>query len=150
MALPDAWVDRIFTKLTLTYGRDFLSRWEGLDMRAVKADWAHELSGYQANPSAIAHALSLLPDGKPPTVQDFKVLCRGAPRTDTLALPAPKLPPGRLKENMEAIAAAMTKETTHRLDWARTLAARIERKVIVPTLFQKQCLREVFGGEELP
>lgn len=114
-------------------------------MRAVKADWAHELSGYQANPSAIGHALGLLPEGKPPTVQDFKVLCRSAPRSDALALPAQNLLPGRLKENMEAIASVMTKETSNRLDWARTLAARIERKEIVPTLFQRQCLREVLG-----
>ena len=26
MSLPDAWVDRIFTKLSLVYGHQFLSR----------------------------------------------------------------------------------------------------------------------------
>lgn len=29
MSLPAAWIDKIFTKLTLAYGRDFLGRWEG-------------------------------------------------------------------------------------------------------------------------
>lgn len=90
MALPDSWVDRIFQKLTLTYGRDFLGRWEGVPLEEVKADWAHELDGYEKAPHAIHHALKNLP-AKPPTVLDFRALCQKAPASsDAPRLDAPQ------------------------------------------------------------
>lgn len=87
MSLPDAWVDRIFEKLTLVYGHRFLRQWEGLDMAAVKADWARELGGYAQSPYAISHGLQYLPPDEPPTVLQFRELCRRAPDR------APRLPP---------------------------------------------------------
>lgn len=80
MSLPDAWVDRIFLKMTLVYGHQFLSRWDGMPIELVKADWGKELSAYQQNPGAIAHALEHLPTAKPPTVLEFRDICRRAPQ----------------------------------------------------------------------
>ena len=74
MSLPMSWVDKIFLKLTLNYGRDFLNRWEGVPIADVKSDWAHELRGYQQNPSAIEYGLEHCLTGKPPTVQEFKLV----------------------------------------------------------------------------
>jgi hypothetical protein len=80
MSLPMPWVERIFTKLTMIYGREFLGRWEGLNIDEVKADWAHELAGFKDHPECIAHALKNMPDGiKPPTVLEFRAICRKAP-----------------------------------------------------------------------
>lgn len=75
MDLPESWVDRIFEKLIVTYGREFTDRWTGLDMSAVKADWAHELGYFAANPGAIGHVLQHLPS-KPPTVSEFKRIAK--------------------------------------------------------------------------
>jgi hypothetical protein len=87
MSLPMPWVERIFTKLTMVYGRDFLGRWEGLDISEVKADWAHELSGFKDHAESIAYALKNLPDsGKPPTVLEFRAMCRKAPESTVLML----------------------------------------------------------------
>ncbi len=83
-------VDMIFTKLSLVYGRDFLSRWEGIDLDAVKADWAHELGGLLNKPQAIKHALTHLP-AKPPNVVEFSKLCLSMPEDTTKALPLPKI-----------------------------------------------------------
>ena len=47
-------------------------------MDEVKADWAHELDGYENSPHAIAYALQNLPL-KPPTVYEFRLICRNAP-----------------------------------------------------------------------
>lgn len=82
MSLPDAWVDRIFDKLNLTYGHQFLARWDGLPVDKVKADWAHELRFLQQNPGAITYALENLPPGRPPNVLEFRALCNSphAPR----------------------------------------------------------------------
>lgn len=90
MSLPDSWVDRIFTKLTNVYGHQFLSRWDGIDLVEVKADWAHELRGFAQNPGAIAYGLEHLPAGKAPTVIEFRAICNSpsAPRPETpLQLP---------------------------------------------------------------
>lgn len=81
-------VDLIFTKCSLVYGRDFLGRWEGLDLAEVKADWRHELGALLDNPQAIKHALTHLPADKAPTVLSFRQLCINAPDHY-----APKLPP---------------------------------------------------------
>lgn len=90
MSLPESWVDRIFDKLTLVYGHQFLSRWDGLPLESVKADWARELSRFQQNPGALAYGLENLPATKPPTVLEFRAICGSpnAPKVDrVLVLP---------------------------------------------------------------
>lgn len=104
MSLPLPWVDRIFEKLTLCYGQSFLARWRDIDLGRVKSDWCFELSGYENAPSAIAFALSNLPPDHPPTVLQFKALCRQAPAADTPRLPEPKADPQRVKAEMAKLA----------------------------------------------
>jgi hypothetical protein len=72
MSLPEAWVDRIFERLTVVYGHQFLARWDGLELTEVKANWAYELRGFAQNPSALWYGLEHLPAAKPPTVLEFR------------------------------------------------------------------------------
>ena len=102
MSLPAAWVEKIFEKLTVTYGHQFLGRWSGLDLEAVKADWAHELARFQQNPKALAYALENLPAGDPPTVLEFRAICNRRPDDPGPALPAPD--PAGLKRVAGALA----------------------------------------------
>lgn len=95
MSLPSAWTDKIFAKLSLAYGRDFIGRWEGIDLGDVKTDWSHELSGFDAHPEAIAYALANLPQ-KPPTVIEFRAIARRAPLPDAPRLEAPKADPAKV------------------------------------------------------
>jgi len=100
-ASADALIDLVFAKLSLTYGREFLGRWEGFDMAEVKADWRRELHGWlQANPLAIRHALENLPAGKPPDVLQFRDLCSRRPDASLPALPAPKADPDRVRREI--------------------------------------------------
>ncbi len=89
MAMPSQFVDAIFEKLALTYGRSFLDRWIGLDIDAVKADWARELAGLERTPAAIAHALKSLDPEKPPTVLVFRAAVLRAPEPYLPRLPSP-------------------------------------------------------------
>lgn len=109
MPLHASWVDRIFTKLTLVYGRDFLNRWSDIDINAVKADWAHELDGFERHPEAIAHALKCLPPGKPPTVLEFRELARRCPLPEFKALPAPAVDREKVSKYLAQARAALTK-----------------------------------------
>ena len=86
MSLPIVFVDQIFSKLTLIYGRDFAGRWEGMNVADVKADWAHELDGLDRSPQRIAYALKNLPISKPPTVLEFRATAWKMPAASNDAL----------------------------------------------------------------
>ena len=129
MSLPAPWIDRIFSKLTVAYGRDFLSRWEGVSMNDVKSDWAHELSGFVNCPDAIAWALAHLPDGKPPTVMQFRALANSMPRQEHMALLGPAPSAEKLAKElskMVSLQKAIKNTTVDHKEWARRLIARHE------------------------
>jgi hypothetical protein len=93
MSLPIAWIDDLFAKLALTYGRDFVGQYEGLDLNMVKANWAHELVGFSAHPQALSFALQNLPAERPPNVLQFRAICRRMPPAAFELLPAPASDP---------------------------------------------------------
>lgn len=103
---PLPWIDRLFSKLTIRYGRDFLSRYEGVDMVAVKTDWSIELSGLQHRPWAITHALDH-PTTKAPNVVEFVAMCRLANDPPQKALEAPPVDPSRVAKVLASIAQAI-------------------------------------------
>jgi hypothetical protein len=146
MSLPAAWVDRIFEKLSLVYGRDFASRWEGLDIAAVKADWGHELAGLAQSSRSIAFALSNLPsDGKPPTVLQFRQLARSAPPPPRIEAP-PSAPadPGRVAD---ALAGMHRPGQQHPKAWAWKLKAREESDPKRLTAAQRDAWRATLQPE---
>ena len=139
MSLPETWIDVIFAKLTLIYGRDFHSRWEGVNIADVKADWAHELSGLEHNPQAVAYALEHLPPSRPPTVLEFRELARKAPKPVFIELPAPMVDRQRLGLQMQKLAhlKALAVSPQDPKSWARRLLSRHQAgEPITPT-----CLR---------
>jgi len=89
MSLQLKAIDRIFERLTATYGRDFTSRWEGLDQNTIKSSWSHELSGFENALPMIGWALENLPE-RAPNVIEFRSLCRKAPAVEKPRLEAPK------------------------------------------------------------
>lgn len=127
MSLPAAWTDKIFTKLTLAYGRDFLSRWEGIDLNDVKSDWSHELSGFDAHPEAIAFALANLPP-KAPSVIEFRALARRAPAPEVPRLEAPRADPERVAAELAKLAPmrSPSRPAPGDKDWARAIIRRAE------------------------
>lgn len=145
MSLPDSWVDRIFTRLTMVFGRDFLSRYEGLEVAAVKAEWAEDLAGFQQSPNAIRYALENIPSDKPPTSLQFRDLCRRAPQYMPKALPLPDLDP----------AIAQTVRATFRpilgqgdRSWIAKLRGRIASRELRPTKFVRDMLAELERKEK--
>lgn len=142
MSLPLPWVDKIFAKLALAYGRDFLARWEGLEIAEVKADWAHELGGFAGQPEAIAYAFAHLP-AKAPTVIEFRAICRQAPAPELPRLEAPKADPERVHAELAKLAPVRDGAMLDPKDWARRILARAdagERINRMPLLMARQAL----------
>lgn len=129
MSLPISWIDRIFERLTLTYGQEFLARWRDIDMKAVKTDWLHELARFEHWPEAIAFALDHLPSGKPPTVLQFRDLCLQAPAKQVPQLPAPQANPDRMKSEIAKLKESMSVKPASKVrdrDWAHRILNRFE------------------------
>lgn len=113
MSLPIEWVEKIFAKLSVTYGRAFISQYEGIDAQAIKADWAHELAAYVTKPEAIKFALENLPVDKAPNVLQFRAMCRRCQDPVFKALPVPEPTPeqrAKVKEMIEGIRKKMTQK----------------------------------------
>lgn len=140
MSLPVPWIDRIFDKLTLTYGQSFLRRWADIDLNAVKSDWAHELAGFAQHPRAIAWALQNLPPEKPPTVLEFRALARKAPAEDTPRLEAPTAAAAVVQAELAKLAPIRVDHTARRgidASWAhRILAAHAAGVPKTPTVLR--------------
>lgn len=152
--LPMQWIDKIFERLTVRYGTAFAARYAGLELLAVRNDWADQLAGYQANPKAIAFALDSLPADKPPTATQFRDLCRLAPPA-----PAPQLPgPAPARAQPERLAAAMAKLRMASMTSLRDAAEALRQREIEQqrnprsvtrfqrlTLAQRQSWRQALG-----
>jgi hypothetical protein len=131
MSLHCAWVDRIFDKLSLTYGQAFLRRWQDLDLNAVKSDWGHELAGFDKHPQAIAYALQNLPAERPPTVLEFRAIARRAPSPGVTQLPRPAADPARVAAELAKLEPVRRRGEVDRLDWARRIVASHESGAMV-------------------
>lgn len=147
MSLPLSWVDKIFHKLTLVYGRDFIGRWEGLELADVKTDWAHELAGFESWPDAIAFALQNMPATKPPTVLEFRAMALKAPKPAVQFLEGPKADPARVAEELRKAVDAVKKPARNGIDhkaWAKRLIEQHEAGYKVKPIslrFAREALR---------
>ena len=147
MSLPLPWVDKIFEKLTLVYGQQFLARWRDIDMEVVKADWALELSGFEKCPTAIAYALQNLDADKPPSVLALKAIARRAPAVEVPRLNEPAADPERMAVELAKFATirgAVNDSGYDHKEWAKRLKARHAEGGKL-SLFQVHCYREALG-----
>ena len=94
--LPDAWVDRLFDRLTAIYGSQKVgAMWLDVDQAEVKRAWGGARAKYP--PAAIGQALEDLPEMPspwPPTLPEFVAIVREAAEvrrtaSTDLRLPAP-------------------------------------------------------------
>jgi hypothetical protein len=129
MSLPLQAVDRLFDRLSATYGRQFMNLYDGMDANAIKAVWAHELSGFGMRLNSIAWALENLPERAPNAIE-FRNICRKAPEPERPKLQEPPADPARLKAElaklMPAIQAARAVAQSDNLAWARRIMGRCD------------------------
>ena len=142
-ALPEAWMDRIWQRLTVRYGQQFLGKWAGVDLADVKADWAEQLASFSGAPDRIKYALDNLPDDKPPNVFMFRDLCNAAPDRSAPQLPAPKADPAKVAQVLGGI---KRPDPAHPKAWAHRLIERHAQGLAVSSWGLK-IAREVAGAQ---
>lgn len=143
MSLSMPWVEKIFLKLTLNFGNEFLNRWKGIDIDVVKADWAHELRGLQQNPKAIAFGLEHCLEGKPPTVSEFRAMCIRIP-SQNLLIPSPPADPELVEKEIKKMERSRRISEADCKAWAHRLKARDEAGDPI-NINQRRCYRNALG-----
>lgn len=126
-------IDAIFGRMAVRYGAEWLRKWEGVDMAAVKADWKHELKGFSSNLEPLRYALKHLPV-KCPTVAEFRSVANSCPPPEFKQLPAPHAKPelakqvvGAVKQKLSGLPVKDPKQ------WARNIMAQVEAGKNVPS-----------------
>jgi hypothetical protein len=151
MSLSTIAVERLFQRLTATYGSEFVNKWDKVSLTDLKTAWAHELAAYSHNLKAIAWALENLPD-RCPNLIEFKSLCKHAPRPDMPALGEPKAPIDVVDKELAKIALEAFKQPVDERGnvdhkrWAKKLKARDDKGEILSPLqrrFYKQAFDEL-------
>ncbi len=125
MSLPLPWIEKIFLKMSLTFGKNFLQTWEGIPIEDVKNDWAYELRGFIKSPAALAYGLSICVEGKPPTVAEFRAACARYNAAPGLMLPASQASP-EIVQSYIANIKTLGQMVTGDKDWAKRLQHRHE------------------------
>lgn len=73
--LPESWVEKLFHKMLLEYGKKFSDQWGGADTDELIAHWSSELAGFTG--AEIKAGLAAMNAREwPPTLPDFKKMCR--------------------------------------------------------------------------
>lgn len=123
--IPDHWVTSLLDKLAAIYGAKFAAQWSGTNPDAMRDMWAEALGPYDGE--RIKWALVQARDNNPfpPTLPEFVLLCKQAPRKEAPALPAPKVDPEiahmRAQEAAQAAKRLSDKRDYH--SWAKTAPA---------------------------
>lgn len=144
-ALPDAWVDKLFMRFSVLYGKHWADMWDGVPMADVKDAWASELAGVRAE--QIAAALKQI--GKfPPTLPEFVAFCKPppVPAAHRLFLPAPKVARDAISPQVQVEIDRYLKRGQQRdpKDWARQILAEAERGEY-RNLYGIECAKEALG-----
>ena len=137
MTLPIAAIDRLFDRLTLTYGSEFKNKWAGLDVSDVKSNWAYELDVFGENLKAIGWALENLPD-RCPNLIEFKSLCKQAPRPQTLKL-------DYSKADGEVVDAELAKIASEAFQTPKNERGHVDHKLWAKKLAQRHSDGEVLS-----
>lgn len=131
MSLQLAVIERLFERLIASYGNEFLSRYQGLDVNKTKAAWSYELSSYANRLESIGWALENLPE-RAPNVFEFRNLCAKAPEKAVPRIERPAADPQIVALIAKKLAASAP--VVGRLDWAKRILENQKRRT--PTVIR--------------
>lgn len=123
----DAVIDRLFKRLSATYGASWTRQYADTPMGDVKTAWMHELEGYMERLGAIAFALENLPERCPNVIQ-FRNICRSAPSVQAVQIERAKADPAIVAMVLQGMADKKPVNTQHdEKEWARRILSRHEQ-----------------------
>lgn len=163
-AIPEKWIEVLFTAMSSTYGARFADLWRGSKTEDVKRQWAVELSKLSA--AQMRAGRETLTDlERAPTLPEFMAHCRRA-RVAAVASTAPQLEhtptvtPEQAEANIRKMEAALQSLRTRKeptAEWAYKLILRGKTSLpfevarcasdAITSPAGKQVVDECFDGE---
>jgi hypothetical protein len=139
-------VDKVFARMRVRYGADWVRKFECVSHDELKADWGQVLENLPS--SAIEYGLENLPN-RVPIATDFRSLCRESLRYDApqLEITNPKIEPERWAEIKKQIQRVLTTPPDPKRP-ARELKAKEDVGEYL-SIHQKRYWREVLKDEIL-
>ncbi len=143
-ALPSAWIDRLFDRFAVLYGKHWFDLWVDVPMADVKDGWSDGLRGISGQ--QIIAGLEKV--GKfPPTLPEFVALCKppAVAAAHRPFLPAPKPARGAIDARVRSEVDRYLKNA-HKpdpKDWARKIlveAGRGDYRILIGIEFAKEAL----------
>lgn len=92
--LPSAWVERLFERLLAMYGRKFADMWGCVEIGAMKSAWAKALGDLTTDEISAGLGRCLEREW-PPTLPEFRNLCRQQSSPETSFIEAVRIYPRR-------------------------------------------------------
>lgn len=125
MSLPEPTLERLFIRLSATYGAAWDRSMGSSPISDVRTVWAHELSGFAERLQDIAWALENLPE-RCPNVLEFKAMCRRAPMPEMARIEVAMANPELVKAELAKLQPLRRGFVAQREDknWARLIVAR--------------------------
>lgn len=145
MSLPDAWIDRIFNRLTAVYGSRFANQWAGERLGMAREAWSDELRRFAQDWNALQYALDHLPASHPPTAMEFRDLAQAGKRPPSVSREevGPRPSPEAVQALLGPIRAFGRPLDRHA--WARRILAKEAAGDRTLTLTQKRMAHEALG-----
>lgn len=139
-AIPERWVEALFSAMAATYGARFADLWRGAKVEDVKRQWGVELARLtSAQMKAGRETMTDLE--RPPTLPEFMAHCRRA-RVEAVASEAPRL------ENSPSVTPEMADEGLKKI---RAASARVAKRVLTAEWAFKLLMRgKSDSGKPIP
>lgn len=145
-ALPDAWIDRLFQRFSLMYGKDWNDKWANIPLAEVKASWAADLAFASADQLRQALDHCKANNKFAPSCPEFVGLCRAfAPsRESARRLPEPRS--GTMPDSVRAEIAKFLNPDRKRdaKDWAREILD-MESQGMYRDMYGIDCAKRALG-----
>jgi hypothetical protein len=129
-AIPQRWVEALFSTMSATYGARFADLWRGSDIAQVKRVWGIELAKLTSAQMKSGRE-NLMQLVKAPTCPEFVAHCRQAHREVAASTPfqlehTPKTTAEEAARNLGAVRSAMSvlRSPEPTAEWAYTLLLR--------------------------
>jgi hypothetical protein len=97
-------IDRLFQRLSLNYGRLFLDMWKDIPIAEVKVEWSEGLAGYPYDEINAALTYCLDHNTYPPTLPEFKRLCKEQRKAPVMRALPRKFTPEEMQANRNRMA----------------------------------------------
>lgn len=145
--LPDSWVESLLNRMSAIYGTKFVAQWERTNPAEMRDMWAEALGPFDGERIKWALLQLVANNPFPPTLPEFVMLCRQAPRKESPALPAPVVPVDVARSRAAELEAASQKIAAKPKNFRKWAEEILANPKAYPA-YSVKCAKEAIGASD--